>query len=98
MSKRQEFIMALHNPIDYVWYCEHVMDNSWTHYDIEKAISQFPAEYLPIGVCDEPEYSPRSGRAFVFEDRRTGDRMWVHIPLVVIDKWRDNYFVEELVE
>ncbi len=85
-----EMVEALKSELKYVWYSDHTMDNHFVDCDLERTIRLIPEEYLPIGFCYAPEYSPCSGVGFALQERETGRDLWVHVPLICFEKWLDS--------
>lgn len=84
---KQEMFLALKNEIGYVWYCDHTMDNSFLYSNLDDVIKHIPYEYVPIGFCLNPEYSPESGVGFVLQQRETGIEFWFHVSKYCYKNW-----------
>ena len=85
-----EMLLALQNEVKYVWYSDHAMDNHFVDSDLEKTVRLIPEEYLPVGFCYNPDYSPQSGVGFVLQERETSLDLWVHVPKVCFERWLDD--------
>ena len=84
---REMLKQALYTPINEVYYCDHIMDNTFIRtrlYETEWQLED--REYIPIGYCADPEYSPYSGIAFVVKDK-DDYTFWVHVPKSVFRCW-----------
>lgn len=78
---------ALHTPITEVYYCDHIMDNTFVRCELWRTEEYLKIkEYIPIGYCKEPEYSPGSGVAFVLKDK-DDYTLWVHVPKTIFRGW-----------
>lgn len=87
MCANENFIIALTNEIEQVYYCDHVMDNTFIKSRVYETVWELEDRgYTPIGYCTKPEYSPASGIAFVVKDKDDND-IWVHVPKNLFRSW-----------
>ena len=84
---KQEMLLALQNEIGYVWYCDHTMNNSFFDVELEKTIRNISIDYVPIGFCLNPEYSPESGVGFVLQRQEDGIEFWFHVSKYCYKNW-----------
>lgn len=84
---RKMMKQALYTPISEVYYCDHIMDNTFVRSGLYETEWQLEDRgYIPIGYCANPEYSPSSGIAFVVKDK-DDCILWVHIPRALFRCW-----------
>ena len=86
-KKKSTLYSAFLNTVPQVWYCEHIMDNTFISCSFSETQKRMDAlRFRPVGVCLEPEYSPSSGIGLVFENERfeTG---WVHVNHALVMAW-----------
>lgn len=80
-------IFALKNEMGYIWYSDHIMDNSFVKNTLDETIRKIPNEFMPIGFCIKPDYSPEKGVGFSLQARDTGVDVWVHVPERIFKQW-----------
>jgi len=84
---RESMILALQNEVGYLWYCDHIMDNSFIRHTLDSTIRYILNKFTPIGFCRKPEYCPEKGVGFLLQDNQTGEDIWVHVPKTTLKRW-----------
>lgn len=78
---------VIQNTVSEVYYCDHIMDNTFVRYELERTENDMLCRgYIPEGVCLNPEYSPQSGYGLKFLDE-DGNTAWVHVPKNLMHHW-----------
>jgi hypothetical protein len=85
-----EMLLALKNEVKYVWFSDHIMDNSFILKTVEETIREIPEEFIPIGFCYKPDYRPEKGVGFQLQERESGIEVWVHVPLTCFERWLES--------
>lgn len=85
-----EMVLALQNEVHYVWFCDHIMDNTFVDSTLEGTIRRMPENYLPVGFCYNPNYRPQDGVGFALKEKSTDADIWIHVPKVCFERWLDD--------